>query len=146
MLYDYHNIICVMLVCLYFLLSLLAWRERNLRFQLRKGVGVTFMVLYLAAVGVANSYCYIKGGRWWLYYALTSVALNDSCAYFAGRLFGKHHLIGLSPNKTIEGFVGGTIGNTILAYIGAVHFLKGDFWQCPPGHINYSLFEDWKCD
>ena len=86
------------------------------------------------------------GGRWWLYFATMSVSLNDAAAYFAGRFFGKHHLIGLSPNKTIEGFIGGTVGNFIMCYLMAVRYLKGDFWQCPPGRLNYGLFEDFKCE
>ena len=35
----------------------------------------------------------------------------DTCAYFAGRAFGKHKLVPvLSPKKTVEGAVGGTLG------------------------------------
>jgi phosphatidate cytidylyltransferase len=89
---------------------------------------------------------YISGGRWWTYFALCSVALNDACAYFAGRIFGRHSLIGLSPNKTIEGFLGGLIANMMSAYLCAQYYLQGDFWQCPPYRLNYGLFEDYSCD
>ncbi len=74
------------------------------------------MLLYTTIFSCVNGYAYIKGGRWWLYFAVLSVALNDSSAYFAGKCFGKHHLIGLSPNKTIEGFIGGLIGNIFVTY------------------------------
>ena len=72
--------------------------------------------------------------------------MNDACAYFAGRAFGRHHLIGLSPNKTIEGFIGGAVICVIITYIITSKFLSGDFLLCAPGRINYALFEDWKCE
>jgi len=42
---------------------------------------------------------------------------NDVFAFFIGKNFGKHKLIGrVSPNKTIEGFLGGFIFTFIAAY------------------------------
>lgn len=86
-------------------------------------MGVAAVVFYITMVVSVNSYSFVKGGRWWLYFAVLSVACNDSSAYVAGRLFGKHHLIGLSPNKTIEGFIGGSIGNIICCYFVASYKL-----------------------
>mmetsp|Transcript_15912 Transcript_15912/g.20084 ORF Transcript_15912/g.20084 Transcript_15912/m.20084 type:complete len:119 (-) Transcript_15912:456-812(-) len=102
-------------------------------------------ITYSTAILAMNCYSLIKGGRWWVYFAVNSVALNDAAAYFVGRSFGKHHLIGLSPNKTIEGFIGGTICNIIACYIMASYILRGDFWQCAPGRLSTGLFEDWTC-
>lgn len=48
--------------------------------------------------------------------------LNDTGAYFAGRSFGKHKLWELiSPKKTWEGILGGTIASLLGAFI--VHML-----------------------
>ncbi len=49
----------------------------------------------------------------------------DTCAYCVGMLFGKHKLTGnlhiLSPNKSIEGCIGGVIGAALIGVIyGAV--------------------------
>lgn len=42
----------------------------------------------------------------------------DTFAYFSGRLFGKHKLIPhVSPNKTVEGSIGGVIGAIICCLI-----------------------------
>ena len=41
--------------------------------------------------------------------------INDSFAYFCGKLFGKHKLIEVSPNKTVEGFVGASVFTLVLA-------------------------------
>lgn len=40
---------------------------------------------------------------------------SDTCAYCAGRLFGKHKMAPvLSPKKTVEGAIGGALGAAIL--------------------------------
>ena len=77
------------------------------------------------------------GGRRWTMFAVLSVVLNDASAYFCGKLFGRHHLIGLSPNKTIEGFLGAIVCNVIATYIMAVKVMNTNFWMCPPRKLNY---------
>jgi len=53
---------------------------------------------------------------------------GDTCAYFAGRAFGKHKLCPVvSPHKTVEGAIGGILGTMVfgvvitLAYSFAAH-------------------------
>jgi phosphatidate cytidylyltransferase len=47
--------------------------------------------------------------------------ISDSGAYFAGRFFGRHLLFpSLSPNKTIEGSLGGLILTVLV--IGAISY------------------------
>lgn len=44
--------------------------------------------------------------------------LTDALAYFSGSFFGKHKMCPkISPNKTIEGAVGGVLGNTLLSVV-----------------------------
>lgn len=46
---------------------------------------------------------------------------SDTCAYVAGRLFGKHKAFPvLSPKKTIEGCLGGAVGTSICFFIYAI--------------------------
>ena len=57
--------------------------------------------------------------------AFTATWANDTCAYFAGRAFGKHKMNEtISPKKTWEGFAGGAVG-TLLFLLGG-RFLLAD--------------------
>jgi phosphatidate cytidylyltransferase len=52
----------------------------------------------------------------WLVYIIAFG--TDTCAYFSGKMLGKHKLYPeVSPNKTIEGAIGGIIGCTILSLV-----------------------------
>jgi len=59
-------------------------------------------------------------GHRWLLLALLVIWAADTGAYFAGRYFGKHKLSPrISPNKTIEGLIGGAAASLLVALIGA---------------------------
>lgn len=59
-------------------------------------------------------------GHRWLLLALLVIWAADTGAYFAGRYFGKHKLSPrISPNKTIEGLVGGAAASLLVAMVGA---------------------------
>ena len=46
---------------------------------------------------------------------------GDTCAYFAGRAFGKHKLCPVvSPNKPVEGAVGGVLGTMVFGVVATV--------------------------
>lgn len=46
---------------------------------------------------------------------------SDTCAFFAGRAFGRHKLAPkVSPHKTVEGAIGGLVGNAVGAVIFAL--------------------------
>ena len=58
---------------------------------------------------------------------LVMVWATDSFAYFTGKAFGRHPLApGLSPNKTVEGVIGGLFGAALAAGLG---FFIIDFSQ-----------------
>lgn len=56
-------------------------------------------------------------GLIWFLIPCLLVITNDIFALIFGKIFGKRKLIELSPNKTVEGFIGGCISTIIAAYI-----------------------------
>lgn len=69
-----------------------------------------------------------------LFYALLIVWSTDIGAYFIGKKYGKNHLApSISPNKTIEGSLGGIISAVVVSFIYLLIFsAKTNF--------NHSLF------
>lgn len=57
-------------------------------------------------------------GAFYVVLCLAAAWLSDGAAYFVGTFFGKHKLCPeISPKKTVEGAVGGIVGNVVILYI-----------------------------
>ena len=83
-----------------------------------------FVVLGSLYVGVGFHYLIVtrEAGLAFIIFALLVIWVTDSGAYFTGRKFGKNKLWPeISPNKTIEGCVGGIVLAVIAAII--MHFI-----------------------
>ena len=66
----------------------------------------------------------LESGRAWIFLVLLAVMLCDTCAYFFGSNFGKRKLYpAVSPNKSIEGGLGGLAGAVLAVLIAGVTFL-----------------------
>lgn len=60
----------------------------------------------------------VPGGERWVFLAIGCSMANDSASYFAGRYFGRRKLFPrVSPNKTVEGAIGGLVGSLLFAAI-----------------------------
>lgn len=67
---------------------------------------------------------------WWLMYLFLLVWGADSGAYFVGRKFGMRKLAPeVSPNKSIEGLLGGVLTATLIIVVVEVVFLDLTWWQ-----------------
>jgi phosphatidate cytidylyltransferase len=65
-----------------------------------------------------------ENSKGWILFLLLAVWLGDTGAYYVGRTLGKHQLAPLiSPRKTIEGAIGGLLGNAAAAVLGKKLFL-----------------------
>lgn len=67
---------------------------------------------------------YMAGGEW-MVMILLAIWICDSAAYFTGSRFGKHKLAPtISPNKTIEGAIGGGVAGLLTTWICQITFVK----------------------
>ncbi len=71
----------------------------------------------------------LPDGNFWLLILTGITAGSDSGAYYAGRAFGRHKLSPLiSPNKTIEGAIGGILTGMVVAVLLAMLLLEAVPW------------------
>jgi len=67
----------------------------------------------------------LEMGTFWILWLLIVIFSNDTGAFYGGKFFGKNALApNISPNKTIEGSLGGIITSTIFGFIFSVIFFK----------------------
>ena len=59
----------------------------------------------------------LDNGRILIWYAIIAAWGTDTVAYLIGKRFGKHKLSKISPKKSVEGAVAGTLGAIIIALI-----------------------------
>ena len=128
-----------------FVWIILSLEAKTLNYQIGRISHATVVSFTWAMLFSMHADTAMIGGRLWYWYPFFSVAMNDAMAYFAGKAFGRHQLIGLSPNKTIEGFIGGLIFNIMWTTFLAKKILKeSHIWMCGP--LRFTLpFENYQC-
>lgn len=105
----------------------------NLNYKPRVSIGdLAFALMRILYLGFFPSYLILlrsmPNGAGFLLSMLFCSAFSDIFAYFAGKAFGKTKFIPeISPNKTVEGALGGLIGGTAINYVG-VTLLMGFPW------------------
>jgi len=89
---------------------------------------VSFIIFGTIYVGLGFHYFLVSRdmGLEYVFFAIVVILLTDTGAYLAGNLFGKNKLIpAISPNKTIEGAIGGAflgvLAGTIFHLIFPIH-------------------------
>ncbi|UXS74817.1 phosphatidate cytidylyltransferase [Staphylococcus chromogenes] len=92
-----------------------------------------FCLMSVAYVGIGFMYFYEtrEAGLHYILFGLLIVWLTDTGAYLFGRSFGKHKLWPvISPNKTVEGFIGGLLCSLLvpLAFMFFVPFDYSMIW------------------
>ena len=87
---------------------------------------------------------YVYKGYFWMVITNGSVMINDIMAFVFGKTMGRTPLIKLSPNKTVEGFVGGGLSTCVFAiWVSEFRFLSffrslGTFHNFTRSHVLHS--------
>ena len=76
--------------------------------------GICYVTLFLSFIPLLHG---IENGKYLIWFILIAAWGTDTCAYFVGCKFGKHKFSKISPKKSIEGCIGGTVGSMILALV-----------------------------
>ena len=77
-------------------------------------LGIFYVVFFIMFVACIDG---MENGKILIWYAIFAAWGTDIFAYFVGKYLGKHKFSKVSPKKSIEGCIGGTIGAIILMLI-----------------------------
>ena len=105
---------------LLYIMLFITSKENNLPF-----FGYSYiMIILLSGALYSASFYYNQHMYYLIFFVLLSIG-TDVFAYFTGYFLGKRKLIPwVSPNKTVEGAIGGVLGAIALSYLGAVVYNK----------------------
>ncbi len=78
-----------------------------------KSYVISYTLIFALGIAALHYMTAINSG--FVFYVSLLIMLNDTMAYFVGKTFGKHKLSSVSPNKTIEGSIGGIVLGIILS-------------------------------
>ncbi len=77
-------------------------------------IGIFYVVFFIMFIAIIYG---MKNGNILIWYAIFAAWGTDIFAYFIGKYFGKHKFSKVSPKKSIEGCIGGTIGAIIMMIV-----------------------------
>ncbi len=104
-------IICIIAIFITFLMQYKRLSFEKLCVMLSTSILITLAMNSLLELMLSDT----DHGLFLLILSLCGAWLADTGAYFAGTFFGKHKLCpNISPKKTVEGLIGGTITNALL--------------------------------
>lgn len=77
-------------------------------------IGILYIVFFVMFIVFIDE---MKNGKILIWYAILAAWGTDIFAYFIGRLIGKHKFSKISPKKSIEGCIAGTVGAIVLMLV-----------------------------
>ena len=86
-------------------------------------IGIFYVVFFIMFVAFIDG---MPNGKILIWYALIAAWGTDIFAYVTGKYFGKHKFSKVSPKKSIEGCIGGTLAAVILML--AYTYVANTYW------------------
>ena len=126
---KYHKIISFMIISILLVLYIIFLNPDQLSYCYKK-IGYTFLGIFIISIPANIMAKVSKISIFWFFMSISLIILNDSAAYFCGRLFGKTPLIKLSPKKTVEGFVGALIIVPLISFYLPLLFKNFNLFIC----------------
>ena len=77
-------------------------------------VGIIYIPVFLSTIAMLRN---LENGKILIWYVLFSGWATDVFAYAIGKRFGKHKFSKVSPKKSIEGVIAGTLGAVIVSLV-----------------------------
>ena len=118
--YNFHTTaeLCAMAAILIIFINMVLVVALHGRWNYREVLSNAFLTMYvtvsMACVMLSKSYF----GNGYMMLVFLCAWSSDSFAYLTGRFIGKHKLIpNVSPNKTVEGAIGGVVGAAVVCTV-----------------------------
>ncbi|KAH0559798.1 hypothetical protein GP486_003686 [Trichoglossum hirsutum] len=105
----------------------------------------THMALYLIVVQAHFIMNNIFEGMIWFFLPVSLVITNDIFAYIVGITFGRTQLIKISPNKTVEGFVGAWVCTVVFGVAMTNVLMRYSYFICPVNDLGANLWTGLEC-
>ena len=86
-------------------------------------IGIFYVIFFIMFVAFIDG---MPNGKILIWYAIFAAWGTDIFAYIIGKSIGKHKFSKVSPKKSIEGCIGGTIGSIVLMLI--YTFIANTYW------------------
>lgn len=133
--FDYLFPIAFGLIALELIVSVFSGEAFGVESAALSGATGVYVAFGFAAVVMLRDLAY---GQYVYFLTFIIPWVTDTFAYFSGRLFGKHKLIpAVSPKKTVEGSVGGTLFAVILTVL--YGFVIGQVSEAAPNYIALAI-------
>lgn len=102
-------------IMILFAVIILGEMKRNITDVAITFFGICYIVIFLLFASIIREN--VANGKILIWYVFLTAWGTDVFAYFIGKRYGKHKFTTISPNKTLEGCLGGIAGSVAMTFV-----------------------------